>query len=285
MARSCPRRSRTGSAFGAERYLAIARGSRITTTKRPAESITGTRRLPSATRVCFSPTRIGVSGTPVNLLSRDHHFVVRRSQSRQPIGQAQPDRACARADAASTRPSIIDYKHMAGMLGVSARMRDEALHTSHPVERFAGSGRIRNLKDIDMTDPQNLAEYERALNEEIERQKDIMRDNDSVLPRWIRHRDSVNAYNFADGELQNLLGAKDELALFRQDVQRYNERQEAMRSSSERVAQRTASGTAEKAAPGFNAVAAGLSGTPAPSQVPEQTATMRQRPARPITPA
>ena len=54
---------------------------------------------------------------------------------------AQKVRSTAEDD--NGKPSILDYKHMAGMLGVTARMRDDALHVSLPVERFAGSGRAR----------------------------------------------------------------------------------------------------------------------------------------------
>jgi hypothetical protein len=185
------------------------------------------------------------------------------------------------------KPSILDYKHMAGMLGVTARMRDDALGNSTPVERYAGSGRIKNLNAIDMTNRQNLGEYERALNEEIDRQKAIMSANDSVLPRWMRHGTSIERYNFADGELQNLLGAKEELAWFKQDLQRYNERiarDETARMPSSIAAHTQAPGSRAKTAPDFNAAVAGVSAAPPSDEQPPSAASVRQRPARPLTP-
>jgi len=153
------------------------------------------------------------------------------------------------------KPSLLDYKHLGAMLGVTAHLRDGSLHATGRIERFAGSGRMRNPGVIDMTDPVNQAEYERALNEEIDRQRRIMEANDSLLPRWMRHGESVERYEFADGELKNLLGAKEELALLRQDVQRYNEQLAA--------------------APGFNSAAAGA---PAQAEPQGQAAVRRTKP-------
>jgi hypothetical protein len=192
------------------------------------------------------------------------------------------------ADGDNRKPSILDYKHMGAMGGVTARMRDDALHVSIPVERYAGSGRIKNLNAIDMTDSQNLAEYERALNEEIEHQRAIMNANDSVLPRWMRHGESVEQYNFADGELQNLLGAKEELALFRQDVQRYTERVANGASGNPTqaaAAHDPASGSKGNASPGFNAAVAGVAATPVPGSPADKTAPLRARLSRPVAPA
>lgn len=121
------------------------------------------------------------------------------------------------------KPSILDYKHLAAIRSITAHMRDGALHTSGPIARFEG-GVIRDLSAIDFTDPTNLAEYERALYLEIEKQKSTVEANDSVLPRWLRHGDSINRYNFASGELENLRGAQAEFAMFREDVRRYTER-------------------------------------------------------------
>jgi hypothetical protein len=139
--------------------------------------------------------------------------------------QAAPQKIRKRAE--GEKPSFIDYKHLAGMREVAAGMRDEALRTTAPIERFAGSGVIKNIKAIDMTDRQNLREYERALNAEIERQTAIKSANDSYMPRWLRGGESVDKYNDANGVLQNLLGAKEELAMFQRDLQQW---QEAMRA-------------------------------------------------------
>src|SRR5205823_1595323 len=107
--------------------------------------------------------------------------------------EAAPRKIRNRNDA--EKPSFVDYKHLAGLREVTAHMRDEALHTTVPIERFAGSGAIKNLGAIDMTRAQNLAEYERALNAEIERKRAIMTANGSYMPRWLRGGDSVDKYN------------------------------------------------------------------------------------------
>src|SRR5947209_12869911 len=139
--------------------------------------------------------------------------------------EAAPRKIRNRNDA--EKPSFIDYKHLVGLREVTAGMRDQALHTTVPIERFAGSDVIKNLRAIDMSEPQNAAEYERALNAEIERKRATIAANGSYMPRWLRGGDSVDKYNVAEIELQNLLGAKAELALFRKDVRRYNDQHPA----------------------------------------------------------
>jgi hypothetical protein len=239
---------------------------------------TGATVIGAAAPVALSVAAAAATAKVADLAIENHRAY--EALDRDVARDAAPQKIRSRAGAEGTRPSILDYKHMAAMPGVTARMRDSALHAAGPIERFGVSGRIRNLKDIDMTDAVNLAEYERALTEEIERQRAIRGANESVLPRWMRHGESVERYNFADGELQNLLGAKEELAMFRQDVQRYTERttQDAAGNSASVAGHATASGTKGRAAPGFNAAVAGVSGTSAPSRAPEQTATTRPRP-------
>ncbi len=166
---------------------------------------------------------------------------------------ARPAKIRNKAD--TEKPSLLDYKHLGAMLGVTAHMRDGALHADGAIERFSGSGRIRNPGVIDMTDAVNQAEYERALNEEIGRQRAIVEANGSLLPRWMRHGESVEQYSFAEGELKNLLGAKEELAMLRQDVERYNE--------------------SRAVASDFNSAATGASGKPEPRA---QAAVRRTKP-------
>jgi hypothetical protein len=103
-------------------------------------------------------------------------------------------------------------------------MRDVALHANGKIERFKDSNRIRNLGVLDMTDSANIAEYERALGEEIRRQNILMNANGSFLPRWMRHGEAVERYNFAAGELANLQGAQRELVMFKEDLRRYERR-------------------------------------------------------------
>jgi hypothetical protein len=178
------------------------------------------------------------------------------------------------------KPSIIDYKHLCGMRSVTAHMRDEALQVSVPIERFKESGRIRNVNAIDMTAPQNLREYERALTIEIARQRTILEANDSYLPRWLRGGNSVSQYNDAHYELENLRGAQEELALFRQDVQRY---EKSIQTGG--IGTAAGQGADEKRGivPGFNAVGTGIE-QPRNQPATGEIAAARQRPVKPLTP-
>jgi hypothetical protein len=217
---------------------------------------TGATVVTAAAPVALSVVAAGATAKMADLAIENRRAY--EALDRDTARDAAPQKIRKRVE--GEKPSIIDYKHLAGMREVTAHMRDEALRTTVPIERFAGSGAVKNLRAIDLTEPQNLAEYERALNTEIEQQLAVMMANDSALPRWMRHGDSVNRYNFADGELQNLLGAKEELAMFRQDVQRYNER---LSRDAAGIASPSAAGhdgvpaTKGKMAPGFNEAVAG----------------------------
>jgi hypothetical protein len=186
---------------------------------------------------------------------------------------AAPQKIRQRAE--GEKPSILDYKHLCGMREVTAHLRDEALQVSVPIERFPESRRIKNLGAIDMTASQNLREYERALNAEIARQRAIMAANDSYLPRWLRGGDSVVKYNDAHDELENLRGAQEELALFRQDVQRWNQRHISSDVAQASRQETEPAGKRQQVASGFN-VAGGAAEKPERHQEPGDVAAARQ---------
>ena len=129
----------------------------------------------------------------------------------------------------------------------------------------------------------NAAEEARALNAEIERKRAIVAANGSYTPRWLRGGDSVDKYNDANGELQNLLGAKAELAMFRQDLRRYNDQHPAGETVKAAGHQTTAPGNKEKIASGFNA-AGSTAEKPEPHAPSGDVGGARQRTARPLTP-
>jgi hypothetical protein len=239
---------------------------------------TGATVAAAAAPVALSVIAAGATAKTADLAIENRR--VYEALDRDTARDAAPQKVRNRLDDA--KPSMLDYKHIAAMRGVTALMRDGALHASGLIERFAASGRMRNLAVLDMTDPVNLAEYERALNEEIARQQTIMTANDSFLPRWIRHGDSVNRYNFAAGELENLLGAREELAMLRQDIRRYNERCARGGVSTEKH-EIMAAGTKGQTAPDFNAAVAGASPAQGSGQVSEQPKP--PRPGRPIAPS
>ena len=124
---------------------------------------------------------------------------------------------------ATEKPSLTDYWHVGTVLAVSAHMSDSAIHANGKIERFAESNRIKNIQAVDMTDPANLVEYERALGEEIKKKERLMAANSSFLPRWPRSGDAVGRYDDAATELAELQGAQQELAMFKDDLRRYGE--------------------------------------------------------------
>lgn len=142
---------------------------------------------------------------------------------------ASPSKIRNRPD--GEKPSLTDYFHIGTVQAVSAHMRDEALHPNGKIERFAQSNRIKNVRALDMTDPGNLAEYERALGEEIKKKETLMAANSSFLPRWLRHSDAVGRYNDAASELAELQGARWELAMFKDDLRRYEDQAAGAKSS------------------------------------------------------
>jgi hypothetical protein len=231
---------------------------------------TGATVLAAAAPVALSVIAAGATAKTADLAIENRR--VYEALDRDTARDAAPQKI--RNWSGDAKPSLLDYKHIAAMRSVTARMRDGALHASGPVERFAGSNGIRNPAILDMTDPVNLGEYERALNEEIARQQTVMTANDSFLPRWLRHGDSINRYNFAAGELENLRGAREELAMLREDVRRYNERGPSGAST----ANHDSNGAATKGqtAPDFNAAVGGASPAQA-AQISEQPGVPRPR--------
>src|SRR5204863_510925 len=104
----------------------------------------------------------------------------------------------------------------------------------------------------------------------------IVAANGSYMPRWLRGGDSVDKYNDANGELQNLLGAKAELAMFRQDLRRYKDQHPAGEIVKAADHQTTAPGSKEKIASGFNA-AGNAAERPEPHPPSGDVAGTRQR--------
>jgi len=201
--------------------IALA-GAAATTTETAA--LTGVAGATGATVItAAAPVVLSIAAAATTAKVADLAIENRRAYEaldRSTARQAAPQKIRNRPE--GEKPSLLDYKHLCGMREVTAHMRDEALQADAPIERTKDSRRIRNLAAIDMTAPQNLREYERALNTEIARQRAILEANGSYLPRWLRGGQSVSQYNDANYELQNLRGAQEELAMFRRDLEQYN---------------------------------------------------------------
>src|SRR5262249_41857149 len=117
-------------------------------------------------------------------------------------------------------------------------------------------------------------------NAEIDRQSGIRTANDSYIPRWLRGGGSVDKYNVADMELQNLLGAKEELVMFREEVRRYNERDPVFGTAAASVPDARGTG---RTARDFTDGGAVMTREPASSEAPKKAAILPSRVARTIT--
>ena len=137
--------------------------------------------------------------------------------------------------AADGKPSILGYKHIAvEMLRVSGDMKDGNMN-GKPARDKNGRILIDEIRKLDMHDPKNIAELERAIDLNIRKQEEIKKANDSILPRWLRGSDSADRFTMAEMELGDLKGAKAEIAMYRQDLQAYNAAHPAAPTTTEPV--------------------------------------------------
>jgi hypothetical protein len=120
------------------------------------------------------------------------------------------------------KPDIRHYQHIfVEMMRVSKDIKTENLST--PLQRMP-DGRISmdEFRKLDMRDPKNIAEVERALDVGIAREGEVMKKNDSSLPKWLRFSDSVSKYTMAQMEQADMKGAKTELAMYRKELAAYD---------------------------------------------------------------
>jgi hypothetical protein len=117
-----------------------------------------------------------------------------------------------------TNLSIYNFRNLPAVLYVSQHMRDDQL--SAPLKRTpSGTVMDADFRKLDMSNPKNLREFERAIALEVNKQQQIMRDNDSALPRWVRSGDSVTKYNLANVALKQLRAAQGELVMYKKELE------------------------------------------------------------------
>ncbi|MEZ0260353.1 MAG: DUF6782 family putative metallopeptidase [Alphaproteobacteria bacterium] len=116
-------------------------------------------------------------------------------------------------------PDVRKFRHIIPeMIEVSKDIRDSELPFKPQRDPQTGRIKMADMRRLALgEDPKFLAEFERALNANIQRQQKIMTDNDSVLPKWMRLGDSVSKYTTAQMILADMQGAKTELGWFRTD--------------------------------------------------------------------
>lgn len=126
-------------------------------------------------------------------------------------------------------PSIYRFKNLpAALTEVSRDMNDRNMGNTAPRTKD-GIIDLTQQRKLDMMDPRNRAEFEKALNHNIDKQSKIIKDNESVLPNWTRifSTDEVAKMEMAKMKLEQLQAAKTEFEMFKKDVTSYNNTQQA----------------------------------------------------------
>lgn len=147
------------------------------------------------------------------------------------------------------KPSIRAYKHVPiTILRTSVDMKDENLK-GKPVRNKEGQIPMTEILKMDMHDPKNIAELQRVIDLNIKKQEEIMKANDSVLPRWMRSSDSSNKYTLAQMELGDLTGAKAELEMYKQELKEWDAKHPAGPAATMLDAARKTAPQAQRTAP------------------------------------
>lgn len=122
------------------------------------------------------------------------------------------------------KPSVLGFKHIAvSLLHHSEYMKNENMNGTGGLERDAkGRFKIGDFRQIDMRDPKNIAELERVLKESLAREEKIIKDNDSILPRWMRGSASADKMTMAQMERADLVGALQELEMYKKELRDYD---------------------------------------------------------------
>jgi hypothetical protein len=120
------------------------------------------------------------------------------------------------------KPTIRAYKHIPiTILRTSVDMKDENLK-SKPIRNKDGQIPMTEILKMDLHDPKNIAELQRVIELNIKKQQEIMKANDSILPRWMRSSDSAGKYTLAQMELGDLTAAKAELEMYKTELNAWN---------------------------------------------------------------
>jgi hypothetical protein len=121
----------------------------------------------------------------------------------------------------SKAPSPYDFKMLPGVMGdVSRSMQDDKL-SRKPTRDKDG---FIDPRTVDLNDPKDFAEYKRAIDAGFVKQQQIMKDNNSIMPRWIRGSDSAEQYDTAEVKLIALTAARTEIAMFEKDQKAYQDK-------------------------------------------------------------
>jgi hypothetical protein len=117
-------------------------------------------------------------------------------------------------------PNVYKYKNLPAVIGdISTNIRDDQL--GRDLDRNA-EGNIKDPRQLTLNDPKTLAEYERALDMQIEREKTVVQENSSWIPRWVRWGEKAGNFENAQTVLTQLKAARDELTMYKAEVKDYH---------------------------------------------------------------
>jgi hypothetical protein len=114
------------------------------------------------------------------------------------------------------------------MLHHSEDMKNENMNGTSGIERDAkGRFKIQDFSKIDMRDPKNIAEVERVLKANLDKQDKIIADShnalDYVLPKWMAHGEkTLDKITMAQMERADLDGAMKELQMYKKELADYD---------------------------------------------------------------
>jgi hypothetical protein len=96
-----------------------------------------------------------------------------------------------------------------------------------------------------MHDPKNIAEFERVLALHIRKQEDLMKANETYLPRWLDPREKVSRYTLAQMELADLTAARTELDMYKTELKAWDAAHPNNPATTQQTARRTAQAPAK----------------------------------------
>ncbi|MEZ0226168.1 MAG: GNAT family N-acetyltransferase [Alphaproteobacteria bacterium] len=120
------------------------------------------------------------------------------------------------------KPTIRAFKHIPiTMLRTSVDVKDANLN-GKLVRNKEGQIPIGEILKLDMHDPKNIAEFERVLALHIKKQEDLMKANETYLPKWLDPREKVSKHTLAQMELADLTAARTELDMYKNELKAWD---------------------------------------------------------------
>ena len=101
-------------------------------------------------------------------------------------------------------------------------MRDDQLNGKIERNGPKSGNRVTNFTEVDFSDPKNLAEYKHMLDVAEAREKQIVKDNSSRAPRWLRSDDKILKEESAKADLKMIAGARKEIEMFEKEAATFN---------------------------------------------------------------